>query len=114
MDFSIFSTKVCEKEISDPGKSIGLPHLVCKNIRIYHECEVLIEKSVPRVTVWLCRVMPNCDPRDRFVNQYLKLMIYSFSCTPMGADTNGFIHIYLKYFAFMSAILILTSFNRFL
>ena len=31
-------------------------------------------------------MMPNCDPRDRFNDQYLKLMIDSFSCTPMGAD----------------------------
>ena len=58
-------------------------------IRILHECEVLIEKSVPRVIgiTRLCRVMPNCDLRDRFVDQYLKLIIDSFSCTPMGADT---------------------------
>ena len=34
----------------------------------------------------LCQVMPNCDPRDRFVDQYLKLMIDFFSCTSMGAD----------------------------
>ena len=56
--------------------------------------------------------MPNCDPWDRFVDQYLKLMIDSFSCTPMGAALD-FIHIYLKYFAFTSAILILTSFLGF-
>ena len=50
-------------------------------IRILHECEVLIEKSVPRVTVWHHEA-----PRDRFVDQYLKLMIDYFSCTPMSAD----------------------------
>ena len=38
-----------------------------KNIRILHECQVLIEKSVPRVTV-----RHHQAP--------------SFSCTPMGAD----------------------------
>ena len=31
-------------------------------------------------------MMPNCDPRDRFVDQYLTLVIDSFSCTHMGAD----------------------------
>ena len=40
-----------------------------------------MEKSVPRVTVWHHEAL-----RDRFVDQYLKLMIDSFSCTPMGAD----------------------------
>ena len=28
----------------------------------------------------LCRVMPNSDPRDRFICPYLTLMIDSFSC----------------------------------
>ena len=35
-----------------------------KNIRIYHECEDGIEKSVPRITDWhheACRVMTNDD-----------------------------------------------------
>ena len=35
--------------------SQGIPYLsvqVSFIIRILHECEVLIEKSVPRVTVW--------------------------------------------------------------
>ena len=31
-----------------------------KNIRILHECEVLVEKSVPRVTVW----HHSAEPRD--------------------------------------------------
>ena len=60
-----------------------------KTIRILHECEVLIGKSVP-----ICRVMPNCDPRDRFVDQYpRKLMIDSFSCTPMGANAWFYSHL---------------------
>ena len=36
----------------------------CSTIRIYHECEGRIEKSVPRITVWhheACRVMTNSD-----------------------------------------------------
>ena len=50
-----------------------------------NECQVWIDKSVPRVTFWhheARRVMPNCDPRDRFVYPYLTRMIDSFSCTP--------------------------------
>ena len=37
-------------------------------IRIYHEYEGGIEKSVPRITVWhheACRVMPNGDREGR-------------------------------------------------
>ena len=40
------------------------------NIRICHECEGRIEKSVPRITVWhheACRVMTNGDPEGRSV-----------------------------------------------
>ena len=40
----------------------------CKIIRIYHECEGKIEKSVPRVTVWhhqVCQVMTNGDPKGQ-------------------------------------------------
>ena len=36
-----------------------------KLIRIYHECEDRIEKSVPRIAVWhfeACRVMTNGNP----------------------------------------------------
>ena len=56
-------------------------------ITILHECEVLIYKSVARVTVWHHKALLNCDRRDRFIDQYLTLMIDSFSCTPMGTDT---------------------------
>ena len=34
-------------------------------IRMYHQCEGRIEKSIPRITVWhheACRVMTNGDP----------------------------------------------------
>ena len=50
-------------------------------IRIWHECEVQINKSVPRATVWHCE-----DPSDRFVYMYQPLLIGSFSCTPFGVD----------------------------
>ena len=39
-----------------------------KNIRIHHECDGGIEKSVPRITDWhheACRVMPNGDREGR-------------------------------------------------
>ena len=41
---------------------------VCKNIRIHHECEGWIGKSVSRITVWhheACRVMTNGDQEGR-------------------------------------------------
>ena len=37
---------------------------ILQNIRIYHDCEGRIEKSVPRITVWhheACRVISNGD-----------------------------------------------------
>ena len=43
------------------------------NIRIYHECEGRIEKSLPRITVWhhkACRVMTNGDPEGRIFLSY--------------------------------------------
>ena len=42
-------------------------------IRIYHECEGRIEKSVPRITVWhheACRVMINGDPEGGIFLSY--------------------------------------------
>ena len=50
-----------------------------------HECQVCIDISVLRDTVWhheACRVIPNCDPKDRFVYPYLTRMMDSFSCMP--------------------------------
>ena len=69
-----------------------------ENIRILHGCEVLIEKKLSQGSQFgitrhrlgvtrLRRVVLNSDPRDRFVDQFRTLMIDSFSCTPMGADT---------------------------
>ena len=42
-------------------------------IRIYHECEGRIEKSVPRIAVWhheACRVMTNGDPEEQIFLSY--------------------------------------------
>ena len=44
------------------------------NIRIYHECEGRIEKSVPGIAVWhheACRVMPKGDPEGQIFLSYL-------------------------------------------
>ena len=83
-------------------------------IKNFYECEVLIEKkSVPRVTVWHHQALLSGDklyPRDRFFNQYLTLMIDSFSCTFLGCQHRIRIKFTSKYSAFASAILILTSF----
>ena len=58
--------------------SIHVDELPSEIIRILHEFEVLIERSVPRPR----QVMLNCDLRDSFVDQYLTLMKDSVSCTP--------------------------------
>ena len=56
-------------------------------MRILHECEVEIDKSVARVTVWhhheaeARRVMPDSYPRDISVYRSVLILIkYSFSC----------------------------------
>ena len=44
-----------------------------RNIRIYHECEGRIEKSVPIIAVWhhkVCQVMTNSDPEGRIFLSY--------------------------------------------
>ena len=44
-----------------------------RNIRIYHECEARIEKSVSRIAVWhheACRVMTDSDPEGRIFLSY--------------------------------------------
>ena len=48
-----------EIRISIPSENLGFPFPVCKNIRILHECEVRIENSVPRVTVWHHEALPS-------------------------------------------------------
>ena len=61
--------------------------LASKIIRIHHECEDGIEKSVPRsITVWYqeaCRVMTNRDPpRDGFFYPILtQIMDFFFLLT---------------------------------
>ena len=54
-----------------------------------HEFVDRIDNSVRMVTVGimrLCRVMPNCDPRDRIVYPIRKRMLDSFSSILLGAS----------------------------
>ena len=49
-------------------KKLNLNFPVLQIIKIHHECEGGIEKSVPRITVWhheACRVMTNGDHEGR-------------------------------------------------
>ena len=55
-------------------------------IRIYHESEGRIEKSLPRIAVWhheACRVMTNGDPKGLIYCPILSRIMYSFSCSPL-------------------------------
>ena len=58
-----------------------------KIIRIYHECEGRIEKSVQKIAVWhheACPVMTNSDPEGRiFLYPTLTRIMDSFSCSPL-------------------------------
>ena len=70
---------VCENEFSHMGENSRNPNLVCKKlnykkrinnetIRIHHEYEGGIEKSVPRITDWhheACRVLTISDREGR-------------------------------------------------
>ena len=50
-----------------------ITYLLVENIRIYHECEGRIEKSVPRIAVWhheACRVMTNRELHGRIFLSY--------------------------------------------
>ena len=47
--------------------------LFANTIRIYHECEGRIEKSLPRIVIWhhkACRVKTNGDPEGRIFLSY--------------------------------------------
>ena len=71
------------------NSSVGIKK--CARERIYHQCKVRTDKSVPRVTVWHHSAEPcdakNSDPRDRFVFPYLTLMSDSYITTscPCGS-----------------------------
>ena len=48
-------------------------HQLLRDIRIHHECEGRIEKSIPRITIWhheACQVMANGDAEGRILLSY--------------------------------------------
>ena len=56
-------------------------------IRIHHECEGVIENSVPRITDWhheACRVMTNGDREGRIFYPILTRIMNSYSCSPLN------------------------------
>ena len=60
--------------------------ILAEIIRIYHECEGRIEKSVPRIAVWhhkACRVMTKGDHEGRIFYPTLTRIMVSFSCSPL-------------------------------
>ena len=72
--FPVFLFYLSFMLIYQPVIFLLFPHLeILENIRIYHECEGRIEKSVPRITVWhheACQVMTNGDPEGRIFLSY--------------------------------------------
>ena len=66
--------------------------IMVNHIRIYHECEGRIEKSISRIAVWhheACQVMRNSDPNGQIFLSPLRQIMNSFSCSPL------FLFIYL-------------------
>ena len=61
--YQFYLTQVNKISFVETGKKFRILYLVCKEKRIFHECEVWIERSVPRVT---SLVMPNSDLSERF------------------------------------------------
>ena len=60
-----------------------------QNIRIHHECEGGIEKSVPRIAVWhheACRVMTNCDHEGQIIQSHPRMNYDFFSCSLLSTD----------------------------
>ena len=58
-------------------------------IRIFHECEVLIEKSVPRITVWHQEALPRSVPHTH--NRLF--FLHTYGCRHMNKN-----QIYLEIF----------------
>ena len=53
---------------------------ITKIIRIYHECEGEIEKSIPRTTDWIqvasaCQVMTNGDREGMIVSSHILFLL---------------------------------------
>ena len=61
---------------------------VQKIIIIYYECEGMIEKSVPLITIWhnkTCRVMTSGDYDVDFFYLTLSQIMDTFSCLPSNS-----------------------------
>ena len=78
--FGVFLFKLPNK------KNAKLKVFYSHTIRIYHECEGRIEKSVTRITIWhheAYRVMTNGDPEGRIFLSYPHTNNGFFSCSPL-------------------------------
>ena len=65
-------------------------------IRIYHECEGRIEKSVRRITIWhheACRVMTKGDPEGRIFYPTLTRIMDSISRLPLFLFKNKLLEV---------------------
>ena len=72
MIYGHFSLQAEEKQIHEV-RALLMPPLLLNIIRIYHECEGRIEKSVPKTAVWhheACRVMTNGDTEGQIFLSY--------------------------------------------
>ena len=81
--------------------------LMSLSIRIYHECEGRIEKSVPRIAVWhheACRVMTNGIPRDGFFYPTLTRIMDSFSYSPLFLCIYLFIYLFTYKISFQKSL----------
>ena len=68
---SSYTPPSCKTTFPSPGRVYGNSCRVCKNVRIFNDCEVLIWNSVIQVTVRhheACQMMPNSYPNDRIFN----------------------------------------------
>ena len=74
MTFSFYYSAQLKRLARNVTKSkLSQNSFIGYNIRIYHECEGRIEKSVPRIAVWhheACQMMTNGDPEGRIFLSY--------------------------------------------
>ena len=78
-----------------------------KIVRIYHNCEGRVEKSVTRIAVWhheACRVMTNSDPEGRIFHTLTRITFF-FSCSPLLLFIIFYFFIYLFILKYASSSL---------
>ena len=88
-DRLIYTMNHSKPIVSNHKEELISAQRVESSIRIYHECEGWIEKSVPRIAVWhqeACRLMTNGDPEGRIFLSYPTLtgIMVSFSRSPLS------------------------------